>query len=75
MEHYPELWAWETSLYSLVELLEGLAEEQRAVGGRLQDGSHQLGQVRLEEAGALLDHIGFRLQTMQSRATVSTNYL
>lgn len=70
---YPVLWVREASLYSLVELLEGLAEEQWAVGGRLQDGSHQLRQVRLEQTGALLDYVSFCLQTMQSRAPTSTN--
>lgn len=46
--------------------MESLADEQRAVGGRMQDGGEQLRQVRLQEAGALLNNIRLSLLTVQT---------
>ncbi len=62
----PVLWVGEALLNSEVELMENLTDEQGAVRGRLQDGGEKLRQVRLQEAGALLDNIRLRLLTVQT---------
>lgn len=68
----PVLWVGEALLNSEVELMENLADEQGAVGGRLQDGGEKLRQVRLQEAGALLNNIRLRLLTVQTCTPIIT---
>ncbi len=68
----PVLWVGEALLNSEVELMENLTDEQGAVRGRLQDGGEKLRQVRLQEAGALLDNIRLRLLTVQTRTPIVT---
>lgn len=68
----PVLWVREALLNSEVELMEDLADEQGAVGGRLQDGGEKLRQVRLQEAGALLNNIRLSLLTVQTCTPIIT---
>ncbi len=68
----PVLWVGEALLNSEVELMENLTDEQGAVRGRLQDGGEKLRQVRLQEAGALLDNIRLRLLTVQTGTPIIT---
>ncbi len=68
----PVLWVGEALLNSEVELMENLTDEQGAVRGRLQDGGEKLRQVRLQEAGALLDNIRLRLLTVQTCTPIIT---
>lgn len=70
----PVLWVREALLNSEVELMEDLADEQGAVGGRLQDGGEKLRQVRLQEAGALLNNIRLSLLTVQTCTPIITKY-
>lgn len=68
----PVLWVGEALLNSEVELMENLADEQGAVGGRLQDGGEKLRQVWLQEAGALLNNIRLSLLTVQTCTPIIT---